>query len=128
MELNKKLTQKKQRELIDEYSQMLTKIYSELLTKDQMKVAQLLIDEISFMRVNLHVLKHNIIKNGSTYLMKNGSQEMFVENPASKVYNATIPKYNNLFNSLSKMLPQVDDKETDDKADSIFEKFVVEKL
>lgn len=105
---------------------MLTEIYSELLTEEQMKVAQLLIDEISFMRVNLHVLKHNIIKNGSTYLMKNGSQEMFVENPASKVYNSTIPKYNNLFNSLSKMLPEIKDEETEDKADSIFEKFIVE--
>lgn len=126
MELNKKLSQKRKRELIAEHSEVLHEIYSQFLSDDQMKVARMLIEEIAFMRVNLHVLKYDIIKNGATYLMINGSQEMIVENPSSKVYNSTIPKYNNLFTTLNKMLPSDSKEEVEDN--SLFEMFVADKL
>ena len=126
MELNRKLSQKRKRELIGEYTDLLRKVYSEHLDADQMKVATMLIEEIAFMRVNLHTLKYEIIKNGATYEMVNGTQTILVEHPASKVYNSTIPKYNNLFTTLNKMLPE---QVADDVEDSnIFEEFVVGKL
>lgn len=104
--LNKKLTQKRQRELIDEIREELISTLTPVLEPSELEIAIPIINEIAFIRVTLHTLKYDMIKNGAVYEFVNGSQRMLIEHPSSKVYNSLIPKYNALFSSLFKLLPE----------------------
>ena len=120
MEINKKMTQKRKLELMEEIKNGLLDTIREQVDEADIKLATPIIEEIAFIKVTLHTLKYDIHKNGATYQFKNGSQEMLIEHPSSKVYNSLLPKYNALFNSLIKILPEkvINQSDTDDKLKS----------
>lgn len=113
-----KLSAKKQDELIDEIIEKWNEILSDIdVTK--LEAAQNLIEEAAFMQVTLSELKNKIKREGATYVMKNGKQNMRVEHPAQKSYNTMINRYTTACNHLIALLPKdekvvVTDKDGDD--------------
>ncbi|MDW0112216.1 hypothetical protein QT711_03400 [Sporosarcina saromensis] len=101
-----KPSKKKQEELISKESDRLHSIFLDL-SDNQRGVAKELIERIAFMTIQLQILENTIKTKGPTYLFKNGSQQMLIENPAQKSYNTTMNRYTTaykeLFNLFGKM-------------------------
>jgi hypothetical protein len=115
-----KLSKKKQDELINQEIARLNDIFKDL-PEDKKKVAKRLIERVAFMTVTLEILEDTIKTKGPTYLFKQGSQRMLVENPAQKSYNAMINRYTTAYEKLFNLLPKEEPKEEDDG----FEAFIM---
>lgn len=112
---------KRQDELIQAEIEKLKTIFKDI-SGDKKKVAERLIARIAFMTITLQVLEDNIKRKGPTYLFKQGSQEMYVENPAQKSYNTMINRYTAAYGKLLDLLPEEPKKEDDG-----FESFVMDR-
>lgn len=121
-----KLSKKKQEELIDIEVKRLESIMSSI-SEEKRELAKGLIQRISFMTITLEILEDSIKTKGPTYLFKNGSQQMIVENPAQKSYNAMINRYTTAFDKLMSLLPKKNDGEDDGEDSDGFDEFVNER-
>ncbi|WP_416729208.1 hypothetical protein [Fictibacillus sp. JL2B1089] len=119
-----KLSKKNQDELISEEMDRLLEVFSGL-PNGKLKIAKRLIERIAFMKVTLEVLENNIKTKGPTYLFKNGSQKMHVENPAQKSYNTMINRYTSACEKLFNLLPRDVDEGKHEVVDEVddFEDF-----
>lgn len=118
----RKLAAKKQNELIAAEIEKLTGIFSDL-SEEKKKVAQRLIERVAFMTITLQILEDDIKTKGPTYKFKQGTQEMYVENPSQKSYNTMINRYTAAYEKLFNLLPKEGPKEEGDG----FEDFVNER-
>lgn len=116
-----KLSKKKQDELIQQEIERYNHIF-QYLQEDKKQVAQRLIERVAFMTITLQILEEQIKLKGPTYLFKNGSQQMIIENPAQKSYNAMINRYTSAYEKLFALLPKegltVEDEEDADGFDA----------
>jgi hypothetical protein len=120
-----KLSKKKQDELIGKEIDRLTDIFKNL-QEDKMRAAKRLIERVAFMTITLEILEDTIKTKGPTYLFKQGAQQMYIENPAQKSYNAMINRYTSAYEKLFNLLPKqviVAEEEEEDE----FENFVMNK-
>lgn len=122
LQLNRKWNSKKQRDFIELVEQEMVKVYSQLIPKEQLPIAQSLIKELAFMMLEMRNNKKIILEEGSTYVMQNGNQEVLAQHPASKNYLSIVPKYNSTFNTLNKMIPETEDKE---ETNELLKKFMM---
>lgn len=77
--------------------------FSEILEKipsDKKKIAENLIDELSFMRETLADLKDQVRKTGTIEQFEQGRQSFLRESPALKSYNTTVQRYSMLYRQL----------------------------
>jgi hypothetical protein len=111
-----KLSKKKQDELIQKEIERFNDIFKDL-SEDKKNVALRLIERVSFMTITLEILEDNIKTRGPTYLFKQGSQQMLIENPAQKSYNAMINRYTSAYEKLFHLLPKEVPVEEDDGFD-----------
>ena len=77
--------------------------FSEILEKipsDKKKIAENLIDELSFMRETLEDLKDQVRKTGTIEQFEQGRQSFLRESPALKSYNTTVQRYSMLYRQL----------------------------
>lgn len=109
----RKPSRKKQEEIITEEIEKWNEVFL-FLEADKKQVAEKLIEQAAFMKVTLGILKVNIQLDGPTYWMKQGKQEMLVENPAQKSYNTMINRYTATCNALFNLLPKDDSSDEDD--------------
>lgn len=79
------------------------------LPQNKKDVAKELIERIAFMTIQLKVLEDTIKLKGPTYMFKNGSQRMLVENPAQKIHNTTMNRYTAAYNILFNLLDELED-------------------
>lgn len=100
-----KLSKVKQDELIQEEIKRYDHIFK-FLQEDKRQVAQRLIERVAFMTITLQILEDTIKTKGPVYLFKQGTQEMIVENPAQKSYNAMINRYTSAYEKLFNLLPK----------------------
>lgn len=76
--------------------QIISTDFSEILEKipsDKKKIAENLIDELSFMRETLADLKDQVRKTGTIEQFEQGRQSFLRESPALKSYNTTVQRY-----------------------------------
>ncbi|WLR53561.1 hypothetical protein LC048_13615 [Mesobacillus subterraneus] len=116
-----KLSKKQQDELIADEIQRFNHIF-QYLQEDKKQVAQRLIERVAFMTVTLQILEDTIKSKGPVYLFKQGAQEMIVENPAQKSYNAMINRYTSAYEKLFNLLPK-EGLSVEDESDG-FDEFV----
>ncbi len=88
------------------------------LEDDKQQLAERLIERIAFMTITLQILENNIKVKGPTYLFKQGSQQMYVENPAQKSYNTMINRYTSAYTALFNLLPKDEGQFVDDEFDN----------
>lgn len=113
-----KLSVKKQDEMVQAEIDKLWEVLADV-PEDKMKAAEKLIERVAFMTVTLRILEDDIKRKGPTYKMKQGSQEMYVENPSQKSYNTMINRYTAAYAKLIDMLPR-----NEGEPDDGFESFV----
>lgn len=113
------MSAKKQDELIKAEIEKLKAVFSDI-SEDKQEVAERLIERVAFMTITLQILEDDIKRKGPTYKFKQGSQEMYVENPSQKSYNTMINRYTAAYGKLFDLLP----KDTQQEADDGFEAFV----
>lgn len=113
-----KPSKKKQDELIAEEVERLTNILIDL-PEAHLEVAKELIERIAFMTVQLEVLEDTVKTKGPTYLFKNGSQQMVVENPAQKSYNTMINRYTTAYKEIFNLLNTIEKDNDDEQYDDI---------
>src|SRR5690625_4740537 len=101
-----------QNKLIDKEKEKLLQLFSSI-SDDKKELATRLINRIAFMTITLEILEDDIKQKGPTYIFKQGSQSMYVENPSKKSYNKMINRYNASCKSLINLLPK-DTQEQDD--------------
>lgn len=111
-----KISKKKQDELIKQEMNRLLEIFKEL-PEERLESAKRLIERVAFMTITLEILEDNIKTKGPTYLFKQGSQSMQVENPAQKSYNTMINRYTSAYEKLFNLLPKVVVEDDDDDFD-----------
>lgn len=116
-----KLSKMKQDELISKEIARYNHIF-QFLQEDKKQVAQRLIERVAFMTVTLQILEDAIKTKGPVYLFKQGSQQMIVENPAQKSYNAMINRYTSAYEKLFNLLPK-EGLSVEDESDG-FDEFV----
>jgi hypothetical protein len=120
-----KLSKKRQDEKINKEIERLKDIFKNL-PEDKKRAAERLIERVAFMTITLEILEDTIKTKGPTYLFKQGAQQMYIENPAQKSYNAMINRYTSayekLFNLLPKQVVVIEEEEEDE-----FENFVMNK-
>ena len=116
-----KLSRKKQDELIAAETEKLEAIFEDI-SEEKQKVAKRLIERVAFMTITLQILEDDIKTKGPTYLFKQGSQEMYVENPAQKSYNTMINRYTAAYGKLFDLLPKEVANEEDDGFDAFIGK------
>lgn len=82
--------------------------------------ANKMIQRLAFMTITLENLEEDVKSRGATYLMENGKQRIWVENPAQKSYNTMINRYTALNDKLLGLMPKPADdggKNDDDSKD-----------
>lgn len=119
-----KLSKKKQDELIAAEIERYNHIF-QYVPEDRKRIAKRLIERVAFMTVTLEILEDNIKTKGPTYVFKNGSQRMVVENPAQKSYNTMINRYTAATEKLFHFLPK-EGVTVEDETDG-FDEFVSNK-
>ncbi|MGH2319387.1 hypothetical protein ACRC6Q_16730 [Planococcus sp. SE5232] len=100
-----KLSRPKQNEMIEIEIRKWNKVFSKL-SEEKKEAASDLIRRVAFMTITLGILEEDIKIKGPTYKMKNGQQEMFVENPSQKSYNTMINRYTVACDRLISLLPK----------------------
>lgn len=103
-----KPSRKKQDEMVAKEIERLNDIFEEL-PQNKKDVAKELIERVAFMTIQLRILEDTIKSKGPTYLFKNGSQKMLIENPAQKSYNTTMNRYTAAYNVLFNLLNHIKD-------------------
>ena len=78
---------------------------AETVPEDRRGVAEALADELEFMASTLADLKAHIREHGAVEWYENGRQKHWRESPATKAYNAMIPRYAALYKQLVSLLP-----------------------
>jgi hypothetical protein len=73
---------------------------------ERKKIKMAIVDQLAFVTVNLNVLQDDIIERGPIVLFEQGSQKMWVENPAQKSYVAMVNRWTALINQLNMLLPK----------------------
>ncbi|MGE6516647.1 hypothetical protein [Lysinibacillus sphaericus] len=116
-----KISKKMQDELIAAEIKRLENIFVDI-PPEKLEVAKRLIERVAFMTITLEILEDEIKTKGPTYLFKNGTQQMIVENPAQKSYNAMINRYTTAYDKLIGLFPK---GESSDEVDDGFERFVM---
>ena len=98
---------------IAEYNRQITSEKNKILkifkdcNADVKKIARPLIDNASYMKVELAHLKKYNIKNGIKEFYMNGKGQFgFKESVESKTYNTMIKNYMNVIKQLNEMLPK----------------------
>lgn len=98
---------------IAEYNRQITSEKNKILkifkncNADVKKIASPLIDNASYMKVELSHLKKYNIKNGIKEFYMNGKGQFgFKESVESKTYNTMIKNYMNVIKQLNEMLPK----------------------
>ena len=76
-----------------------------MVPEDRRGVAEALADELQFMASTLADLKAHIREHGAVEWYQNGKQQHWRESPATKAYNAMIPRYSALYKQLVGLLP-----------------------
>ena len=112
--MSRKPAKKKQDEMILQEIERLSNLFA-TLDDDKRQLAESLIERVAFMTITLQILENNIKTKGPTYLFKQGSQQMYVENPAQKSYNTMINRYTAAYNALFNLLPKNDGEYVDDE-------------
>lgn len=87
-------------------------------------IAKSLITELNFMKKTLNELKKEIKEKGSVELFKQGSQELYRESPACKIYLSMVGKYGNLHKQLCSLIPRSDDSPDPGEEDSDIYDFI----
>lgn len=105
-----KLSKIKQNELILEEVERLNSIFVDL-TEAQRETAKELIERVAFMTVQLEILEETIKTKGPTYLFKQGTQKMIVENPAQKSYNTMMNRYTTAYDKMFNLLSIMEDQQ-----------------
>ena len=77
-----------------------------MVPEDRRGVAEALADELQFMAATLADLKDHIREHGAVEWYQNGKQQHWRESPATKAYNAMIPRYAALYKQLCALLPE----------------------
>lgn len=103
-----KLSMKKQDELIADEINKWDDILKSIPSAKK-EAAVRLIERVAFMTITLQVLEDDVKTKGPTYKFKNGSQEMFVENPSQKSYNTMINRYTAACEKLFNLIPEPKD-------------------
>lgn len=112
------MTKKNKKELKEEKLSALKKIF-ENVKENKKTLVTGLIEQASFMYVQLSELNEIIEKNGVVEDFKQGKQQFTREQPAVKTYNAMIKNYNITIKQLSEFLPPGEAPKFDDE----FEEF-----
>lgn len=115
--MSRKPARKKQDEMIVKEIEKLNELFV-MLDDEKRQLAERLIERVAFMTITLQILEDNIKTKGPTYLFKQGSQQMYVENPAQKSYNTMINRYTATYNSLFNLLPDDSAGDEDDEFDN----------
>lgn len=113
------LSKEEQNKMIKKEIARYKKIFKSL-SEDKRNIAQRLIERVAFMNVTLGILEEEIKERGPTCKFKNGSQEMTVENPSQKSYNAMINRYTAACEKLFALVSKEPPKPNDDG----FDKFI----
>lgn len=111
--MSRKMSMKKQDEKIQAEIEKLKAIFRDI-SEDKQEVAERLIERVAFMTITLELLEDDIKRKGPTYKFKQGSQEMYVENPSQKSYNTMINRYTAAYGKLFDLLPKDVQQEQDD--------------
>jgi hypothetical protein len=108
-----KLSKKVQNELILKEVDRLNSIFIDL-TEAQRETAKELIERVAFMTVQLEILEDAIKTKGPTYLFKQGTQKMIIENPSQKSYNTMMNRYTTAYDKLFNLLTKMEDQQNSD--------------
>jgi hypothetical protein len=117
-----RINKKKKEEMIELEKERLIEIFDGL-SESKMRVAKSLIERVAFMKITLEILEDKINTRGPTYLFKNGSQKMEVENPAQKSYNTMINRFTTANEKLFNLLPKDNNEPTVVEEVDDFEEF-----
>ena len=99
----------------------LAKVF-ENLQEDAKGLAEGLIDNMAYMRIELEDIRDDINKNGRVEMFRQGDQEPYERiRPVANDYNNLISKYTNAFKEVSRRLP---DKAPVEQETDGFEDFV----
>jgi len=112
-----KLSKQKQNEMIKTEKERLNEICKDLSEDKKRKASRDLIARIAFMTITLEILEDEIKTKGPTYLFKQGAQQMLIESPSQKSYNAMINRYTSAYDKLFSLLPKDVPKEESDGFD-----------
>lgn len=95
----------------------LKKLYKEL-PANQYKLVEKLIDNASFIAVQLKLMQDDIKENGIKEFYMNGKGQFgYKESVASKTFNVSIKNYMNIIKQLNDMLPKEKQISEDDEFD-----------
>ena len=95
------------------------------LSPSKKALAEGLIEQAAFMRVELFDLSADLEENGWTELFSQGEQKPYERaRPTGQIYNTTNANYQKIIDKLDKLLPKEDSK-VEKKEDDGFETFVV---
>ena len=112
------MTKAKKEKLYNEHFLKISKLFEEV-EEDKKTLVQGLIEQESFMYVQLKELNEIINKKGVVEKFKQGKQEFDRERPATKTYNSIIKNYNLIVRQLRENLPSKRPLDPDDE----FEEF-----
>ncbi|WP_062513960.1 hypothetical protein [Halobacillus sp. KGW1] len=116
-----KPAQKTQIKKIDEEKKKLLELFKDI-SEEKKKVAERLIERVAFMTITLEILEDDIQRKGPTYKFTQGSQSMYVENPAQRSYNTMINRYTSAVEKLFNILPKEEAQVKDDGFDEFMER------
>lgn len=115
----KKLVEKKK--IIKKEKNRISKLFKDM-DENSKKIATKLIENASFMSVQLDELQSYITSHGVKESYMNGQNQFgYKESVESKVYNSMVKNYMNVIKQLKEMLPE--GKTADDDIDNEFKRF-----
>ena len=120
-EVQKKEVSKEQKEQINKdikkERNRLKKLYKEL-PENKLKLVEKLLDNASFISVQLKLMQEDIKENGIKEFYMNGKGQFgYKESVASKTFNVSIKNYMNIIKQLNDMLPEEKKISEDDEFD-----------
>ena len=118
------MAEKTKEQRIKAEQRRLKKHYKDL-TPSKKALAEGLIEQAAFMRVELIDLSADLEENGWTEPFSQGNQDPYERaRPTGQIYNTTNANYQKIIDKLDKLLPKEDSK-VEKKEDDGFEEFVV---
>lgn len=106
--ITKKPSRNEQNKMVLQEIDRLNYIFKDIPDNKRM-IAKELIERVAFMTIQMRVMENTIKMKGPTYLFKNGSQRMLIENPAQKSYNTTMNRYTAAYKMLFDLLNDLKD-------------------
>ena len=116
----KERTESQQKKAISAEIKRLAALFDGLEGKKK-EVADGLIEEAAFMRVQLEELKAKLLKYGFLDEMPQGKYTITRESPYSRAYNSMIQRYTTALGKLAELLPKEVAAEVDDGFDDFLE-------